>query len=247
MTAALQARRQARRVAHNAALSLPYAYEAITVNDDFTDALSDVRYLARTRRPLVIMTQESKRTDYRQRLDDGWGVTQRMTDDSTAGVAVIWNRGLVRAIGTTNNRPSELGRGYLPLVVPVHGEDMLTRGVVWQDLEVRTSGYRFRLYSTHRPPQRHRHLWPAFDDNLEQFIEASPIPVLGGTDNNQPGGPDVDDDLVRWCGIGIDGFTTSPGLRVLSVYELDHRNSDHRAVSGAVLLRSPRGLARVPA
>lgn len=240
MSARAQVRRQARRGAHNATLALPFVYEAITVNDDFTDALSDVRHLARTRRPLVLMAQESKRTDYRARLDDSWGVTQRMTDDSTAGVAVIWNRGLVSAIGGTRDRPAMLGRGYVPLVVPRNGEDMLTRGVVWQDLEVRTSGFRFRIYSTHRPPQRHRRLWPAFDDNLEAFIEASPLPVLGGTDNNEPGGPDVDSALLRWRGIGIDGFTASPGVRVLSTYELQRRHSDHRAVSGAVLLKARR-------
>lgn len=240
MSAAVQARRQVRRVAHNAALSLPHAYEAVTVNDDFTDALSDVRFLARTRRPLVLMAQESKRTDYRQKLDPGWGVTQRMTDDSTAGVAVVWNRGLASAIGTTKDRPVMLGKGYVPLVVPRRGEDMLTRGVVWQDLELRTSGFRFRVISYHRPPQRHRHLWPAFDDNLEQFIEASRLPVLGGADNNQPGGPNIADDLLRWRGIGIDGFTASPGIRVLSTYELDRRNSDHRPVSGAVILKARR-------
>lgn len=237
MSGRVPARRRARRVVHKAALRLPGVYEVITINDDFTDTKSDVRYLARSRRPLGIAAQESKRTDYRDLLGDSLGVRQRLTDDSTAGVAVIWDRRLTRAVGGAKNRPSVLGDGYLPLVVPRRGEDMLTRGVVWQDLEVLNSGFRFRLFSTHRPPQRHRRLWPRFDDNLEAFIEASPIPVLGGTDNNAPVGPNIPRDIARWNGIGIDGFITSPDLRVLSTYELDHRNSDHRPVSGAARLR----------
>lgn len=235
-----RARRALRRVRHAALLARPSVYEVVTVNDDFTDQLSDVRHLARTRRPLLLLTQESKRTDYRRILGDSWGVRQRLTDDSTAGVAVIWDRRRVKPVGDARDRPPRLGGGYVPLVVPNRGEDMLTRGVVWQDLEVVATGYRFRGYSTHRPPARHRHLWPRFDDHLEAFIAASPLPVLGGTDNNQAGGPDIDDSLARWHGVGIDGFTTSPGPRVVSVYELDRRHSDHRAVSGAVRFKAPR-------
>lgn len=242
MSAALQAKREERRRAHTSQLRRTGFHEVITVNDDFTDDLSDVRYLARTRRPAVIDAQESKRTDYRQVLDLSWGVRQRLTDDSTAGVATIWDRKILDAIGESRDRVGQIGYGYLPLVEPHHGEDMLTRGIVWQDLEVLATGFRFRSASTHRPPQRHDHLWPIFDDHLEAWLDASPLPVLVGTDNNQPGGPNVDDNLARWKGIGIDGFLGD--IQVTSVYELDQRNSDHRPVSGAARLKARR---RVPA
>lgn len=232
MTTALQARREVRRHAHGALLALPGVHEVITVNDDFTDALSDVRYLLRTRKPLVLGAQESKRTDYRAQLDDRWGVRQLMTDESTAGVAVVWDRQRAKATGGTRNHPRLLGSGYKPLVVPTHGEDMLTRGIVWQDLELVHDGGIFCMASTHRPPQRHAHLWPEFDDALEAWLEARPVPVVLATDNNQAGGPNVDDDHWRWRGIGIDGLVSD--LRVLSVFELDYRNSDHRPVSGAL-------------
>lgn len=224
-----------RSLAHHTALALPGMGEAITVNDDYTDSLSDVAYLCRTRRPLLVDAQESKRTDYRTRLDDRWGVRQRMTDDSTAGVAVIWDRHHADAIGAARDRPLQIGFGYVPLVVPRRGEDMLTRGIVWQDLEVIETGFHFRSGSTHRPPRRHSHLWPAFDDQYEEWLDASPLPVLVGMDGNEPGGPNVS---ARWRGIGIDGF--SGDLTVASVLELPRRNSDHLAISGAVRFRSRR-------
>lgn len=240
MNTGLAAARRERRTAHEWQLRRAGFHEVITVNDDFTDELTDVRYLARTRRPLIMDVQESKRTDYRKILDDGpdgWGVRQRLADDSTAGVATIWDRQLVTAIGDTRDQASRLGFGYAPLVVPHNGEDMLTRGIVWQDLKLAATGFRFRSASTHRPPLRHRHLWPVFDDHLEAWLEDSPLPTLVGTDNNQPGGPNVPDDW-RWKGIGIDGFFGD--IVVSSVYELDRRNSDHRPVSGAARLKPVR-------
>lgn len=231
-----QAARQIRRGKHAVILRRDGFHEVITVNDDFTDELTDLRYLARTRKPLAMAGQEVKETDVRALLDDGWGVRQRLTDDSTRGVCVVWNRDLARAIGRTKNRPSTIGDGYLPLVKPGPRDGMLTRGVVWQDVEVLT-GERFRIASAHRPPARFRHLWPAFDDNLEAFLQASPLPVVLGTDNNQVGGPDVDPDY-KWRGIRIDGFVTDAAIP--SVYELAYRSSDHRPVSGALSLASLR-------
>ncbi|WP_210651357.1 hypothetical protein [Nocardioides sp. SYSU D00065] len=223
--------RAARRARHGQLLRRGDVHEVITVNDDFTDHVTDVPHLARTRQPLLILTQESKRTDYRQRLDDdAWGVRQRMSDDATQGVAVVWNRQLARAIGSGMNRPRNLGAGWIPLAVPDRGDDMLVRGIVWQDLQLRDGGQRFRAASTHRPPARHRDHWAEFDDQLEAFLDASPIPVLVGSDNNQAGGPDIDPDY-RWRGIGIDGFLGDIAVR--SVYELAKRHSDHRAISGA--------------
>lgn len=231
-------RRQARRLAHNTALLLPDIAEIITVNDDFTDHLSDVRHWARTRRPLALAVQEGKRTDYRDLLGPRWGVRQRQQDDSTRGVAVVWDRDQAERAGHAQHTPRQIGGGYRPLVAPRRGDDMLTRGVVWQDLELLDGGI-LRVASTHRPPQRHNHLWRTFDAQLEDWLAASPVPVVLGLDNNQVGGPDLDDEHWAWRGVGIDGFTSD--LPIRSVYELAKRNSDHRAVSAAVdVKRLPR-------
>lgn len=234
------AARQARRGRHALLLRRDGYHEVITVNDDFTDDLTDLRYLARTRHPLAMAGQEVKATDVRHLLDDGWGIRQRLTTDATRGVCVVWNRDLASAIGRAKDRPEKIGDGYLPLCPGVPGPDgMLTRGVIWQDLQLLT-GERFRKASAHRPPARFRHLWPTFDDNLEQFLEASPLPVVLGTDNNEVGGPNVAPEW-KWRGIRIDGFVSDAVIP--SVYELAYRSSDHRPVSGALSLASLRDAA----
>lgn len=224
-----RARRAARRVTHETALRFPRVLEVVSVNDDFTDAVTDVPALARTRDPLAIGAQESKGVDYRKRLGKQWGVRQRLDSDATSGVAVVWNKSLAHTIGVTRDRPDHIGHGWLPLVEPRPGDDMLTRGIVWQDLAVKSWPARIRVASTHRPPQRHRHLWAAFDDHLEAWLELSPLPVIVCMDANEAGGPNVD---RRWRGIGIDGFVSN--LAIPSVYELAVARSDHRPVSGAV-------------
>lgn len=221
--------RPLRRAAHTTALALPRVLEVISVNDDFTDRWTDVPALARDRDPLAIGAQESKETDYRKRLGKQWGVRQRMDDDATSGVAVIWNRSRAHSIGITRDRPEHIGHGWQVLVEPLPGDDMLARGIVWQDLAIKGWPARVRIASTHRPPQRHRHLWDTFDDRLEAWLETSPIPVVVCMDANEAGGPNVD---RRWRGIGIDGFLTD--LTIPSVYELAPARSDHRPVSGAV-------------
>lgn len=228
MNAKQRAARELRRARHAAVLKLPRVHEVITVNDDFTDNLTDVPALARNRDPLGITAQESKGIDYRKRLGKQFGVRQRMADDATQGVAVVWDRNQATAIQGERDVSAKVGYGWRQLVGEVRGE-MLARGVVWQDLEVTTTGDRFRLASTHRPPWRIHDRWPAFDDALEAWLNVSPLPVLLGMDANERGGPNVDPDY-RWRGIGIDGFLSD--LPVPTVFELAWRNSDHRPVSG---------------
>lgn len=232
MTVRQRARRQVRRVTHKAHLMRPSVYEFLSVNDDFTDDFTDIPALARQHKPVGIGGQEAKGIDYRTRLGQGYGVRQRMATHATQGVMVAWSRELAHAIGSATDQPHDLGGGWLPIIEPRRGDDMLTRGVVWQDIQIRGTGIRIRLASYHRPPARHRHLWRQADDRLEVWLDASPIPVVLLTDANERGGPDLDDDRWGWRGIGIDGAVTN--LKVPSVYELAPRRSDHRPVSLAV-------------
>lgn len=236
MSAKQQARRIARRAAHAGVLQLPRVHEVITCNDDYTDRWTDVPALARNRDAVAIGAQESKGIDYRKRLGQQFGVRQRMDNDATAGVAVVWNRSLASAIGSATDRPGQLGSGWLPLVVPRRGDDMLTRGVAWQDLTLRAYYSPVRVASAHRPKKTLDHLWTQFDDQLEALVDASPIPVIVCMDANESGGPNIDG---RWAGIGIDGFLVR-GLWVPSTYELAKARSDHRPLSAAVRLRPTR-------
>lgn len=239
MSARKRARRVVRRVQHKAHLARPSVYEVLAVNDDFTDRVTDIPALARQHKPLGIGGQETKGINYRTRLDQNtWGVRQRMATQATQGVMVAWNRELCHAVGSATDDPYTLGGGWIPIVEPRRGDDMLTRGVVWQDIQIRGTGIRIRLASYHRPPARHRDLWREADDRLEAWLDSSPIPVLLLTDANEPGGPNVDDHRWGWRGIGIDGAVSN--LRVPSVYELAPRKSDHRPISVAVRPGIPR-------
>ncbi len=229
-SARTRALRQLRRAKHAGHLARPGAYEVLSVNDDFTDHVTDIPALCRDRRPLAVGGQETKDMRLAGRLWDlGYGVQQRMDSDATAGVMVAWEHDQAFAIGDHKDVATRLGNGWLPLVHPRENDDMLTRGVVWQDIEIRGTGIRLRIASTHRPPARHRHLWRNYDLALEAFLDACPIPVILLADANELGGPDVDDDQWRWRGIGIDGAVTN--MKVPSVYELAVLRSDHRAVS----------------
>lgn len=232
MNARQQAQRAARRARHAVALARLGSHEILSVNDDFTDHVTDIPRLARKRRPLAIGGQETKGINYHQRMPDGWGVRQRLTSDATAGVMVAWDKDRARAIGNAKDQPARVGHGWVPLVEPRDGDPMLTRGVVWQDLQVRGYGDEFRLASTHRPPRYLAHLWTEFDRNLRRWLEASPIPVVLCMDANDVGGPGFIDDPWQWRGRGIDGVITN--LRVTSAFELDQRRSDHQPVSHAV-------------
>lgn len=155
---------------------LPRVYEAITRNDDFTDRRTDVRRLAGKRaRPLAIFIQEGKRTDYRREVPAGYGVAQVRRTAATAGVAVIYDRRQVQAVGKVRHRVLARGRGLLP------------RGVTW--VPVKLDGVWVTLASTHRPPQRNRADWPEFDRNLRRWLRRRGNPVVLGMDTNVPGRP----------------------------------------------------------
>ncbi|MGH3347635.1 MAG: endonuclease/exonuclease/phosphatase family protein [Nocardioides sp.] len=220
----------------------PPAPTGLTINDDFTDRVTDVIHLLATHRPLVAGVQEGKASDYhrlaRRGLARRYDVRQDVRHDGAAGVAVLWNRVLAQPIGDDSDRPDRLGAGWLELTPA--GDGLLSRGVVWQDLKVRTgpSEVRVRLASTHRPPQRNRHLWPTFDRRLAAFCAASPVPVLVFMDANEDGGPA---NLVRrtgltWRGVGIDGVLSDLPDGTAPV-ALERRRSDHHAVSIALELR----------
>ena len=225
-----------------AAAAAPRALTGLTINDDFTDRLTDVTHLLATHRPLVAGVQEGKRSDYsrlaRRGLARRYGVRQDHRHDGAAGVAVLWNRVLAQPIGDASDRPDRLGGGWRELTPA--GDGLLARGVVWQDLQLRTGSHdvRVRLASTHRPPQRDRHLWPTFDRRLAAFCAASPVPVLVFMDANEEDGPTG---LQRrsgmaWHGVGIDGVLSDLPVPTAPA-ALEHRHSDHHAVAIPLELR----------
>jgi hypothetical protein len=215
---------------------VPAPLSGLSINDDFTDRLTDVTHLLATQRPVVAGIQEGKATDYarllRRDLGRRYGVRQDHRHDGAAGVAVTWNRWLARPLGRSVDDPSRLGGGWLELLPA--GGGLLSRGVVWQDLEVDLGGLRtdrVRVAATHRPPQRYRHLWPAFDRRLAAFCEDAPAPVLVFMDANEEGGPValVRRSGLRWHGVGIDGALTD--LAADEASALPRRHSDHQAVA----------------
>lgn len=220
-------------VAFTATETAPRA--GLTINDDFTDRLSDVTHLLATHRPLVVGVQEGKQAVYvrhvRRDLRGRYGVRQDDRHDGAAGVAVLWNRTHARPIGDTEDRPDRLGGGWLELLPA--GDGLLARGVVWQDLQLSTGegAKRVRLASTHRPPQRDQHLWPAFDRALATFVAASPLPVLVFMDANEEGGPTAlaQRTGLTWHGVGIDGVLTDQPAPAAPT-ALERRHSDHHAV-----------------
>lgn len=219
-------RRWARRLVR------PGVREGISLNDDFANHASDVPATLAARRPAWIGVQEGKRRDYADLVDDErYGVVQRMTNDATKGVAVIYDRRQVTPIGNHRDDPTRRGHGYQQLTPAANG--ILARGVAWQDVKV---GRRrvVRLASTHRLPQRDRGRWDTFDRELDEWIERSPIPVWLTADFNTP-----HPTSVRVRGRmrlkRIDGHLITRGLSFVSqVKALAKRISDHRAVTALV-------------
>lgn len=225
------------------ALKVPGVVEALTVNDDFTDRLTDLPALLKARRPAFLGAQETKRTKVDERighaLGSRYGVRQDRRDEGAAGVAIAWDRVIARPLGRAVDDPEELGGGWLELLPA--GDGLLARGVVWQDLRVRlgwVGNTRIRLASTHRPPRRNANQWPAYDTAFARWADDSPLPVLVLMDSNEPGGPAVLSlrTGMRWRGVGIDGALHDPHLtpRALALHHavsLPRRQSDHHAVS----------------
>lgn len=220
--------------------------EVITVNDDFTDHLTDVPALIRRRRPLALFVQEGKFTNYRVLVKGlGYGVRQRRHSEASRGVSVLWDRKQARrTVRRHRDNPHRTGHGYAILVGAAHG--ILPRGVVWQDVRVRRIGWRrltpgrrpvVRLASAHRPPQRASASWGAYDAALTRWMAASPHPVILGTDNNSTVRPTIPAKW-DWHHVGIDGFLTN--VPIVAVTALAQSVSDHHAVAGEVTLDDPR-------
>lgn len=176
-------------------LARAWVHAIVTVNDDYTDQVTETRRLTRAARflprairtrlervkrvPMALLCQETKSSDLRAELPEQFGVRQYLDSDATAGVAVVWDTEQAHALEGDGHA------GWAPLVRP-HGERMEVRGVVWQDVEVGEvgSGRIVRLAAAHRPPLRYDHLWPSFDRALRTWASESPYPILLGIDGN---------------------------------------------------------------
>lgn len=155
--------------------SRPAVFEVITRNDDFTDRKTDVPAILRARRPLGMLVQEGKNTDYRALLGERYLVVQDMSTPATAGVAVIVDKHQIERSGTSGHVPLVSAKGLLP------------RGVTW--VQVMVDGERIVLASAHRPPQRNSRDWPAFDRALRKWKAGIALPIVLGMDTNVPGKP----------------------------------------------------------
>lgn len=217
--------------------------EGVTLNDRYTDRATDVPATLTARRPAWVGIQEGKNTDYADLLEsERYAVEQRLRSEATAGVAIVYDRTQLEAIGNALDNPHRLGRGYQQLTGPQHG--ILARGVIWQDVCVKKGGIarrqrQVRIASTHRHPERAAEAWPEYDRELDQWIAASPIPVWLTLDGNtrRPGTIHV---RGRRRFIGIDGHIITGALRFVAqrLRRLKRRTSDHRGV--AALVRIPR-------
>lgn len=229
------AARAAQRARHQQILTRPGFAETLTINDDYTDRVSDVASLIRVRRPLGAGVQEGKGKSYDALLGPRYGVQQDLTSPATAGVAVVWDKQQADALGAEGG-PGRRGHGWSPIIEPRRGDSMLTRGVVWQDLRVIATGYEFRLASYHRPPGYLDHLWPDADMTFLAWLRVAPLPVHCLTDNNSRRlSPLIHGTRFRWRHAGIDGSIGD--VRVRSTYALTYGQSDHRPVSQAIDVR----------
>lgn len=204
-----------------------------TVNDDFGTRGSNIGQVKH--RADVVMLQEGKRAHYRKRVGDSFGVMQNWTDAAHAGSALVWNKKTV----TGGKQGQRLG------VLP-HGRGMLARYLSFADVKV--GGVKVRMVSAHRPPQRFRSLWPAFDRNLAAFVKKTKqqgLPMVIGMDANEknPQG------LARQCGLrwhapkgSIDGFLTTRDVHFPrgKTRELKKNTSDHHPVLSTIRIDRPK-------
>lgn len=220
----------------------PLWESVVTVNDDWTTPLrSNVPYLARLR-PMAIVTQESKTHHYRTMMGPNWSVRQDLESQATAGVAVLINTRRAEPFGPARRQKADVtGWGFEVLAERDRGDDMLDRGIAWQDAFVDGDRRRpVRVGGAHRPPKREADDWAEFDRNFRAWCERSPIPVLVGLDANQEHPRGLLRPGFTWTGAGIDGFVHSISLTVnrRELVELPKRTSDHHPILAGV--RIPR-------
>lgn len=212
----------------------------VTLNDDFTDALTDTTSLLNDGTPFAILIQEGKRTLYarvlrrlRKRLKrrhaKGHGVggwlplgyqSAQITDtDATKGLAIVWDAATA---------PLVAGPFFTVLVEP-HGAAMLPRGILWIIVDHPQWG-RVTLATTHRPPARYRRLWAMYDRALANWVDGNLYPILLGLDANTPRLIA----LAKWVGLQVAGkgidAVMAKGFRLRRPRRLKRRHSDHRPV-----------------
>jgi hypothetical protein len=209
-------------------------HQGVTLNDDWGNLASDVPGVVKTVEPLVMGVQEGFRVDYHKTVPKRWRVRQVEDNDSTAGVAVIWDTKYLKRLGRGGN-PFRKGRGWKAMG---QGADTRVRGVVWRDLEFRKHADRaglpaqFRLASIHRDPKRDKADWPAEDAAVALWLRHSPLPVVLFMDSNEDGGPtgiltNIASKYV-WHGVGIDGAVSA--LPINNAVALPKRSSDHHPI-----------------
>lgn len=200
-----------------------------TVNDDFTDRVSNLLWVAR--RSDVLLTQENKRDTVRRLLPVAWGVHQVTTSASTRGSAVAWRQSLVKA-AFFDQRIAARGRGILPRrMTIVHGRVVAN----WTPIT---------LIACHRPLKRTR-LQPMFDRTLAVYCTVlrrlGRVTVIG-LDANQRNPKR----LAHRCGLkwvapdgSIDGFLVTKTVKVEAVWRLPKGSSDHHPVVAELVIHDP--------
>lgn len=183
----------------------------------------------------VVCVQEAKHLSVARAMDKHFNVHQNLSSTAKQGVAIAWRRGKVKSrIPTTAGRRIRTRISGYVLGVSNMGLRMLPRYINYRVFDF--NGTLVLVISTHRPPQRFRRLWGAFDRALIRFIKSFPIPVIVGMDSNQH----THALFARlsgmvWRGIGIDGFWLSKSLvkHIVkgSLKSHPRANSDHHPVS----------------
>ena len=183
----------------------------------------------------VICAQEAKHLSVGKALGRHFRVHQNLNSQAKQGVAIAWRRAKVHAPTAPVSKRRIRARlaGY-KLGVSNMGLRMLPRYINYRVLEF--NGKRILVISTHRPPQRFRRLWTAFDKALIRFVKSRRIPVIIGMDSNEHTHLlFARESGLVWYGKGIDGFWISRSLvRYVvpgSLKEHPKAKSDHHPVS----------------
>ena len=179
-----------------------------TVNDDFTDRVSNLNKVKK--QASVLLVQEAKNSRVRNVLGDKYGVHQDVSRSDKAGSAVAWNRKDVDVMDT----------GYAVGVKP-NGHALLTRFMNYADMEI--DGQKVRMVSVHRPPPRDSELWPLFNKNLAEFVKNTRGPVIIGMDANHANPVKLEKATgLRWVAPegSIDGFLVSDRVKLEGMHRM---------------------------
>lgn len=195
------------------------AVDVATVNDNYNSPGSNIEEVLQQHADIVGI-QEGKATDYRRRLSYRYGVHQDTSTEARAGSAIVWDRG----INLNAQR-----RGW---TFGVHAPGLLARFLAWVIFRP-TGVHPFVVIAAHWPPQRVRGWWHPYELALSarvRYFRARGFLVIVPSDSNQHR------HRARFAGLvwhsasatSIDGFWTSPRIRVQSVRFLPFGTSDHK-------------------